>query len=372
MKKKILVFHKGLAIYRVDFFNAVHEKYDATFYFDNKKQGQDTFNQFSRNYIESKCNFKSNYLLKGLKLFGRDFKWGITSIILREKPDFVICNEYTPVTIVVFINFLLSHKKFKFYTISDDSLENSMKRKGIRSTVRKILSKKIDGIIFPSNEVGNWYKNNVSARPKVLTLPIIHKDEVFRKELSNSLVLANKYIKSYDLNGKKIILFVGRLIQLKNIEFLLNSVAQINQKNFQLVIVGNGESMNSLKKKTLELQISDRVIFTDKKVGMELLAWYVLAQIFVLPSTFEQFGAVVNEALLAGCNVLCSEVAGASTLIRGNNGTLFNPLDQEQLTQLLNKTLEKEAHIDNNITTIRENKMPFKFNEIINNLFEKL
>ena len=103
MKKKILVFHKSLAIYRVDFFNAVHENFNATFYFDDKRPAQDTFNQFSPNYIESKCAFKCNYLLKGFKLFGREFRLGINSIISKEKPNVIICNEYTPITIIVLI-----------------------------------------------------------------------------------------------------------------------------------------------------------------------------------------------------------------------------------------------------------------------------
>ena len=70
------------------------------------------------------------------------------------------------------------------------------------------------------------------------------------------------------------------------------------------------------------------------------MAYYNLAQLFVLPSRYEPFGTVVNEALLAGCFTLCSQVAGAACLIEpGRNGALFDPFAPDGLCQALRKAL---------------------------------
>jgi glycosyltransferase involved in cell wall biosynthesis len=54
-----------------------------------------------------------------------------------------------------------------------------------------------------------------------------------------------------------------------------------------------------------------------------------------LPSVYEPFGAVVNEALIFGLKVLCSQYAGASYLVQDNNGEIFNPLEEEDTLKKL-------------------------------------
>lgn len=372
MKQKVLIFHKGLAPYRIDFFNEVNTTFDAKFYFDHKSHADNSFSHFSKNYLSSKCQFTINYLENGFEFYGRSFRFGVGSIIKQEKPEIIICNEYCPVTIIVFLYYILFKKNFKLYTISDDSLDNCIKRKGLRSLVRNVVSKNIDGIIFPSKEVCHWYANNISKKPKTLELPIIHKDSVFREDLSKSLDIARKNIKSYNLENKKVILYVGRLVKLKNLSSLINVFSKLKDSNSVLVIVGDGPLMNNLQDLVRTFNMSKQVYFTSSKEGYELLSWYAIAELFVLPSTFEQFGAVVNEALLSGCNVLCSDKAGASSLITENNGQLFDPYNEVVLHGQIKNMLSSDKSTFNDISTLRNNKMPFTFDEKIKVLFSNL
>ncbi|WP_019668285.1 glycosyltransferase family 4 protein [Eudoraea adriatica] len=369
MRLKILVFHPALATYRVDFFNSVDENFDAKFFFEYKEQAS---HKFSKNYLQSKCTFKSNYLSKGFELFGRSIRFGINSIIRKERPNVIICSEFGPVTILVFLHYILTRNRFKLYTICDDSLANCIDRKGIRSIVRNLVSKNIDGIIFPSHEVCEWYQNNISVKPKTLILPIIHNDKVFRAELLKSLNIANRNIELCKLINKKVILYLGRLVEVKNLFFLIKVISKLKELDWILVIVGKGEMMNNLKNQVVKSNITDKVHFTGFKEGPELLAWYNIAQLFVLPSTFERFGAVVNEALLAGCPVLCSEIAGASTLITNENGKLFSPYEEIQLAAMLELMLQDISPIKGQLSNIRKSKMPFTFDEKIKELFEKI
>ena len=71
-----------------------------------------------------------------------------------------------------------------------------------------------------------------------------------------------------------------------------------------------------------------------------------------MPSKHEPFGAVVNEALLAGIYTLCSKHAGSSCLINeGENGMLINPSDNDHIRNSLIKCIdETELFIDSKLS----------------------
>lgn len=368
-KQKLLIFHPALAPYRVDFFNAINKAFNASFYFNLTNVADQKFDQEK---LADKCHFELNFIQNGFDFFGRSFRFGILKILRKEKPDIILCSEYGQVTLVVFLYKIIFRKQFSLYTISDDSIENSKSRKGFRALLRNVIAKNCDGVIFPSSEVCNWFKDNISNVKKTLELPIIHNDEVFRNELVASLEVANQNIINFNLEGKKVILFVGRLVEVKNLALLVKVAAQVKTTDWVLVMVGDGVLMDDLKIQATDLNINDQVHFIGRKEGHKLVSWYTLAQIFVLPSTYERFGAVVNEALLGGCKVLCSETAGASILINNKNGELFSPYKESELLYCLENSLSNAINTPNAIKKIRESNMPLTFNEkiefLINNL----
>lgn len=369
MKKNILVFHPALAPYRVDFFNAIDAAFNAVFYFNLANVADQKFDQEK---LADKSHFKLNYILKGFDFFGRSFRFGIIKLLRKEKPDIVLCSEYGQVTLVVFLYKILCRKQFSLYTISDDSIENSKSRQGFRALLRNIIAKNCEGVIFPSSEVCNWFKNNISKTTKTLELPIIHNDEVFRTELVSSIDTANRNIENYNLEDKKVILFVGRLVEVKNLALLVKVVAQLKTTDWVLVMVGDGVLMSDLNEQVIKLNVLDKVHFVGRKEGLELVSWYNLAQIFVLPSTYEPFGAVVNEALLGGCKIICSEIAGASSLINKENGELFSPYNERELLYCLENSLSSAVSTPSAIFNIRKSTMPFTFKEKIEVLINDL
>ena len=71
---------------------------------------------------------------------------------------------------------------------------------------------------------------------------------------------------------------------------------------------------------------------------LKLIVWYNIATALVLASYQEAFGAVTNEALLAGCYVLVSKKAGSACLVEpGVNGYTFNPMNEEELVVAMKK-----------------------------------
>jgi glycosyltransferase involved in cell wall biosynthesis len=367
-KSDIIVFHPALAPYRIDFFNYLALHFDTLFYFSSENPKEQSFDQ---ELLRSQLKFEYTLYTQGFELFNRTIRFGILSRLYKCKPRIVICSEYSQTTVVTLLYKLFLNKKLKVYTISDDSLELSKQRKGIRKWIRTVSANFLDGIIFPSSIVGEWYTRYVNVRPKILELPIIHSNEVFRKKLSASLNDAAKNAEYNHLVGKKVFLFVGRLVKIKNVDFLLRAFAQAEIENSVLVIVGNGEEEEKLKSLRASLNLSETCIFTGKIEGEELLSWYNIAQCFVLPSYVEPYGAVVNEALLAGCKVLCSNLAGSSELITNENGAIFDPFNVEELVYLL-------QHMGNEIEGIklpivlRHDLMSFQLEEKLKKIVNSL
>jgi glycosyltransferase involved in cell wall biosynthesis len=366
---KILVFHPALAPYRVDFFNALNNFFEASFYFSLKNVSDQKFDQEN---LKSLCNFTCNYISGGFEFFGRSFRFGVFKIINLEKPDIILCAEYGQITLLVFLYNKLFNTSIKVYTMSDDSIDNSISRKGIRSIFRNTISRNIDGIIFASEEVAIWFKQNISSAVNVLSFPVMHSDLALRKIYNKSIIEANKNIEKYDLSGKKVVLFVGRLVEVKNLYFLIKCFSSIADKDCRLVIVGDGDLNLALNLYAKQLGVDEKIIFTGRKEGTTLYNWYTIAQIFVLPSTYEPFGAVVNEALTGGCFVLCSKLAGASSLINESNGVLFDPMDEMDLINKLDIAIKNCKPLDNKIEQLRDNKMLFSFEEKMSSLLNCL
>jgi glycosyltransferase involved in cell wall biosynthesis len=233
-----------------------------------------------------------------------------------------------------------------------------------------LASNYLDGIIFPSDKVGQWFNTHVNPKVNVLELPIIHDNKKFRKKLMEILSISENYVSQFNLIDKKVFLFVGRLVKIKNIEFLIRAFSKSKKEKDILIIVGDGKEYESLNKVINELSLVDSCILTGRFEGDSLLAWYNVAQNFVLPSTIERYGAVVNEALLSGCKVLCSEIAGATALINEKNGFVFNPFNIFQLSEQI-KVLSSSCNPISLPLYVKADLMPFDMNEKILILFEK-
>ena len=127
------------------------------------------------------------------------------------------------------------------------------------------------------------------------------------------------------------------------------------------VIIGSGEEEKSLKQQAKK--INREIIFTGRLEGDELIAWYNVGDVFVLLSTQEAFGAVTNEALLAGNYVIVSEKAGSNCLVEENvNGFIVDPYNIDMISQAIEKLLSRIIS-KNDILSIRPNLMRILFQE---------
>lgn len=101
----------------------------------------------------------------------------------------------------------------------------------------------------------------------------------------------------------------------------------------RFIIAGEGEELDHLKELSAALHCN--TLFVGRKDGDELCAYYDIADVLVLPSVTEAFGAVVNEALVAGCRVVVSERCGSASIVFEDNGKVINPNDEQSVSKAI-------------------------------------
>lgn len=370
MKKKLLIFHSALAPYRVDFFNMFNKIFDSKVVFlsrNNRNQN------FDNKKLFSKTQFKYDFLDKKIVFRGRDFNLGYLSKIKSEKPDIIIGGEYGLPTILPYLFRFFSKKKYKIFTICDDSIDIAKNCVGLRKYLRNYLVVRLDGIIVLSNEIANWYSNQFKLKNPPIVFPLIRDENQYRKELQQSVEYSKQYIEQFKLKNKKIYLYIGRLDIVKNLELMLTSFDEIAKNEDILILVGDGPQASDLKSKANQLKTKSQILFPGRYENEKLMAWYQLGDCFILPSIYEPFGAVINEALVSGCPVICSKYAGSSTLVSETNGILFDPKLPGDLKMAFRKFNELfPINKQKNNEELKENLMNVKFEECSKNLFKQI
>ena len=349
MKKKLLVFHPIIAPYRIDFFNELSNRFETKICLFKRNLSSQKFD-YSK--IEAQFNFVPTYVEKR-----KGFLRWIVGIIRRlqwYKPDIVLCSEFGIATIVVILYKYLTFKKYRIVSMVDDSYNmvvegNQFSWKHTWAT--HIIVPLLDNVINVEPDVVDFYQKKYG---KGVYMPIIVDDLRYRENLKRILPISESYVKKYGLEGKKVLLFVGRLVCLKNVSFAIKAFFEANLKDAVFVIVGDGAENEKLRHLAND---NPNVIFTGRLEGDELYAWYNIAQIFTLPSIQEPFGAVTNEALLGGCFSLISKKAGSNCLIVENvNGNIIDPDNEETYIEIMKKAFSSSKEITLPLT-LRENKM---------------
>lgn len=364
-KKKLLVFHPIIAPYRIDLFNALAEHYEArvVLYWRNLKD-----QTFDYDKIEKQMHFKPIYQLK--EELGR-WRWLRTMWheLSFSKPDCVMVSEYGVLTILTIIHRMLTLSKYKIVCITDDSYNMLIDDNHFTERHKKAINlvvPRLDEIVNVEPQSRDWYQKRFG---KGIYFPIVADDTKARERLNRVLPISEKYIHNYHLEGKKVLLFVGRLVDVKNIDFAINAFAKAQIKDAVFIIVGSGFKEKELKALAAT---HENVLLVGRFEGDELYAWYNVGHVFTLPSKQEAFGAVTNEALTAGCQCLISKNAGSNCLVNDRvNGFVFDPCNEDLYIHYLKCLMDETTPLSLPLM-IKPNKMNTSFKEFINELFNKL
>lgn len=147
--------------------------------------------------------------------------------------------------------------------------------------------------------------------------------------------------RKFHTDGKKIVLFCGKLTPIKGIEYLIAAASRIHGEIF---IVGDGDYRKTLEKEVKKKKISNVKFlgyFSKKEVPL-LRAFYKRANVSVVPSTIsEGIPFSVLESLAAGTPVVGSNIGGIPMAIKNNQtGFLVKPKNSNILAETINQILD--------------------------------
>ncbi|MHB9131487.1 MAG: glycosyltransferase family 4 protein [Armatimonadota bacterium] len=148
--------------------------------------------------------------------------------------------------------------------------------------------------------------------------------------------VGNTIAHSHPSPGPVRLLYVGQCVQRKGVDVLLRALAT-QPGDWQLQIVGQGDQQEALRALRTKLGLDDRVTFLSVLPNPSVMALLQRSDLLILPSRFDGWGAVVNEALLRGTPVVCTDKCGAADLLQASWQGDVVPVDS---VQALGETLK--------------------------------
>ncbi len=153
----------------------------------------------------------------------------------------------------------------------------------------------------------------------------------------------------YNLDGKKVIVSIGRIVEKKGFDMVIRSMPLVLGKFPSAVcfIVGAGRMEKSIKALAKALCLQDKIIFTGHiphyKLTIPEYAFYSISDVFVMPSRvdkfnndYETFGIVYLEANACGKPVIGGKSGGVEdAVVNGETGIIVDPLNKEEIANAI-------------------------------------
>ena len=168
----------------------------------------------------------------------------------------------------------------------------------------------------------------------------------------------------FAMDNEKIILYVGRLVYEKGVQHLISAMPKIldHYHDSKLVIAGKGGMLDELKAQVDSMGLSNKVYFTGYLNQKEVQKMYKCADVAVFPSTYEPFGIVALEAMLAGIPTVVSDIGGLNEIVEhGVNGMKSYAGNPNSIADSV-LSLLFDPQLAMNVTKNAKNKVKNEFN----------
>ncbi len=311
---KVFTYFVEPASYTIDLIVNVHSKQGIEHAFINSKSEAIT-NEFLSSPI-----FLSNLSLIQKIKFIRS---------TRIKNDFVIINGYN--NYVFILTFL-----FNIFSINKKNIavESDTQLKIPNNIIKQIIKYIYLNVIFR-----NKYVLGFAGGTKTHKDLFIHYGMKEERIFMIPMMVNNKkyYHENKIFPGKFTFLFVGRLLDTKNVDVLCERfLSAFSEKDSELIIVGGGPNLEVYKRK----YNNEKILFKGSVFGDILLRLYHNSSVFVFPSSVESWGLVVNEAMSSSLSVIAHKEVGSvhDLIINKETGFVIDNWDEleEKMLEIYN------------------------------------
>jgi len=269
---------------------------------------------------------------------------GLWRLIRRGSFDAVLCHTgYLRASFwIAFLASRLSRSVFLFGTDANNlTPRDSLSWK---VTLKRVLWPRLfslaDQIIVPSSRTRDLMRSLGFAEDRITLTPYCVDNDWWAAQTARVDRAVTRSVWRVEKDST-VVLFCAKLQTWKRPGDLLEAFAAAGISGSVLVFAGDGPLRQTLYHRALDLGIADRVRFLGFVNQSALPAVYKAADLMVLPSEYEPFAVVVNEASCCGCPVAASDRVGATTdLIAPVNPDFVFPCgDVPALTELLRRAL---------------------------------
>lgn len=248
----------------------------------------------------------------------------IVNAIRNKYPNAIIIGEAVNTHPDTFLS--LVNQSRKAYGLSD-LYDIEMGRERMLNEI-----KSLDWLLTGSTFIAESYVANGFNPARIKVIPYSTSLDIFKK-LPNRPNLKKLHLSPVDFR----ILFVGQISPRKGIKYLLEAFSNISHLDVELILIGRIDP-------EIDYILLDESIRCTHLQGLshyELVEFYNIADVTVLPSVEDGFGYVIKESLACETPVICTSNCGGKDLIdHGINGLIIPPFNSEELTKALLNILE--------------------------------
>jgi glycosyltransferase involved in cell wall biosynthesis len=213
-------------------------------------------------------------------------------------------------------------------TVDDSGWLGVLKRLAYQSIFRR-QNQRFQGVLAIGQHTADWVAARGMPASRVFKFAYFLPDQPSQQ---NALPLEP---------GPFRFLFVGQFIERKCLGLLVNALASMPTRDFELVVVGTGPLEAALRA-AAEEALPGSVRWLGRLPSHEVPAVMAQADCLVLPSRHDGWGAVISEALMVGTPVICSDACGAAEVVRASRtGGVFKRGDERGLRACLEKRMRE-------------------------------
>jgi len=210
--------------------------------------------------------------------------------------------------------------------------------------LKKYALNLVDSIFTVSQRLKEEVDKLISHKSRKIKVVSMGVDiNYFRRQATkNKFLIKSKYGMK-----RKIVVFVGRLVETKGVNYLIDAIAKVKEKfpSILLLVVGEGPLRRNLEKQAKESHLQENIHFLGWIDNRDLPGFYGAADVFVSPAFessagSEGLGLTFVEALASGTVVVGTKVGGIEDIIKDKqNGFLVPPGDPHKLAEAIIKIL---------------------------------
>ena len=328
--------------YRVEFFSMLGKHCDLTVVFEKASSGE-------RDKSWEYYSFES---FRGIILNGvatstdMAFNPSVLKYISADYDAIIVSNFLSPTGMLAIA--YLKAKKIPYYLESDGGFYS--KNHPLVASIKKFAMTGAKGYFSTGKEHDEYYIKNGAPKELMIRYPFssVKDENVLKEPLAKNEKEALRKELGITENGT-VVFTVGQFIHRKGFDILLQAV-----KGLDLTCYFIGGTPTS---EYLELA-GENVKFVPFMKKEQLYKWLSAGDIFVLPTRYDIWGLVVNEAMAVGLPVITTDkcLAGLEMVKNGVNGYIVESENVDALQQTLTQMMESDCSemVENSLITAKE------------------